>query len=408
MTEEAEEQSPEMSEELENMGEYIQSLEAVDLNKLTPDNLVEMEEKINSLLDPEKLAKLGIPGGVLPPYLQERVDRIEGELYPRINNARRYLAQFEDSKTLGAPLLPIATGFERLDNILDGGLYEGLYIIGAISSLGKTTWAMQIADQVAGTGKDVLVFSLEMARSELIAKSISRNTFKATFKGKRNSNLAKTARELLKGSWPERFTEKEFELVGEAMIEYNNTSAGNLYILEGEGDLGFKEVKEAVEKHVRLTGNKPLVVVDYLQIMAPWDPRATDKQNMDKAILELKRLSRRYGLTIICISSVNRQNYNSPATMEMLKESGSLEYSADVVFGLQLHGVELEGKKIPGTKESFKFDVDEAKRADPRQVELKLLKNRNGITGEKLYFNFFPKFNYFEECDPFEDFGADW
>ena len=43
----------------------------------------------------------------------------------------------------------VSTGFENLDEILDGGFYPGLYIIGAISSLGKTTFALQVADNAA-------------------------------------------------------------------------------------------------------------------------------------------------------------------------------------------------------------------------------------------------------------------
>ena len=62
-----------------------------------------------------------------------------------------------------------AHGVCALDRALDGGLYEGLYIVGAISSLGKTTLVTQIGDQIASGGQDVLVFSLEMARAELMA-----------------------------------------------------------------------------------------------------------------------------------------------------------------------------------------------------------------------------------------------
>jgi len=70
----------------------------------------------------------------------------------------------------------ISTGFNTLDVALDGGLFEGLYVIGAISSLGKTTLAIQIADYLASQGRDVLYISLEMSRYEIMAKSISRHT----------------------------------------------------------------------------------------------------------------------------------------------------------------------------------------------------------------------------------------
>lgn len=71
----------------------------------------------------------------------------------------------------------ISTGFENLDKLLDGGLYPGLYVIGANSSLGKTTLVLQIADSIAKSGQGVLIFSLEMSRFELIAKTLSRMSF---------------------------------------------------------------------------------------------------------------------------------------------------------------------------------------------------------------------------------------
>ena len=69
----------------------------------------------------------------------------------------------------------VKTGFYQFDR-LAGGLYPGLYVIGAISSLGKTTFVQQLADNVAAAGKPVLFFSLEMSMLELASKSISRKT----------------------------------------------------------------------------------------------------------------------------------------------------------------------------------------------------------------------------------------
>ena len=79
---------------------------------------------------------------------------------------KNYLQEFTNgiADSVNTPYIP--TGFSNLDKILEGGLYEGLYIVGAISSLGKTTLITQIADQIAEAGEDVLIFSLEMARSE--------------------------------------------------------------------------------------------------------------------------------------------------------------------------------------------------------------------------------------------------
>lgn len=285
--------------------------------------------------------------------------------------------------SVNTPYIP--TGFSNLDSLLDGGLYEGLYVVGAISSLGKTTLVLQIADQIAEAGEDVLIFSLEMARSELMAKSISRLTLLDVLQNKGSIQDAKTTRGVTTGSRYMFYSQTEQDLIQRAITAYSKY-AGNIYIHEGIGDIGVAEVREAIKKHILFTGKKPVVLIDYIQILFPADIRATDKQNTDKAVLELKRISRDYKLPVIGVSSVNRASYNAPATMEMLKESGSIEFGSDVIWGLQLKGV---GKKD--------FDINTAKSKNPREVELVVLKNRNGATGGKLSFEYYPMFNYFKE-----------
>jgi len=217
--------------------------------------------------------------------------------------------------------------------VLEGGLYEGLYIIGAISSLGKTTFVLQIADQIAQQGQDILIFSLEMARSELMAKSMSRITFDLS-KDPRN---AKTTRGITTGKRYQNYNPVERELI-KASIKAYGEYANHIFINEGMGDIGALEIKETVKKHINITGKSPVVIIDYLQLIAPYEIRATDKQNTDKAVMELKRLSRDYKIPVIGISSFNRQNYNQPVSMEAFKESGAIEYSSDVLLGLQLKG----------------------------------------------------------------------
>ena len=281
----------------------------------------------------------------------------------------------------------ISTGFPMLDEVLDGGLYEGLYIVGAISSLGKTTLVTQIADQVASKGQDVLIFSLEMARSEVMAKSISRHTIMEVLQTGGDTKNAKTVRGVTVGKRYEKYSNTEKDLITNAVQAYSGY-AKHIYITEGVGDLGVQQIRETVEKHTRYTGNTPLVIVDYLQILAPANERATDKQNTDKAVMELKRISRDFKTPVIGISSFNRDNYNNPVSMQAFKESGAIEYSSDILIGLQLKGA--------GDKD---FDPTEAKKKDPREIELVILKNRNGQTGAKVPFEFYPMFNYFVEND---------
>lgn len=287
--------------------------------------------------------------------------------------------------SVNTPYIP--TGFKGIDEALDGGLYEGLYIVGAISSLGKTTLVTQIADQVAKQGHDVLIFSLEMARSELMAKSISRHTIMEVLQTGGDTKNAKTVRGITAGVRYANYNDTEKELIKNAVTAYSDY-AKHIYITEGVGDLGARQIRETVEKHVQYTGNTPLVIIDYLQILAPYNERATDKQNTDKAVMELKRISRDFKTPVIGISSFNRDNYNNAVSMQSFKESGAIEYSSDVLIGLQLKGA--------GNKD---FDPTEAKKKNPREIELVILKNRNGQTGTKIPLEFYPLFNYFTEMN---------
>lgn len=310
----------------------------------------------------------------------------EAEKQEYLNNSTAtYLWQFIGSIGAGVDTPYTPTGFRELDRNLGGGLYEGLYVIGAISSLGKTTLALQIADQVAKGGRDVLIFSLEMARNELIAKSLSRLTAQLSMERGTHIEKAKTTRGITVYQLWKSYSEEEKNLITDAVGAYGDY-AERIFIIEGIGDIGVGEIRDTIKKHISITGNTPVVVLDYLQIVAPYNERATDKQNTDKAVLELKRMSRDYKLPVIGISSFNRDNYNAAVSMQAFKESGAIEYSSDVLIGLQLAGTGESG-----------FDVDEEKKKNPRTIEAKILKNRNGRTGTTVFFEYYPQYNYFRE-----------
>lgn len=317
-------------------------------------------------------------------HIQDEAEQAQREAYLNTSTAH-YLQSFIDgiADSVNTPYIP--TGFKGLDAVLDGGLYEGLYIVGAISSLGKTTLITQIADQIAQAGQDVLIFSLEMARAEIMAKSISRHTLQQVLSSGGDIRNAKTTRGITTGKRYENYSKTERDLINGAIVAYSQY-AEHIYISEGIGDIGAEQIRETVKQHTLFTGNTPVVIIDYLQILAPYSERATDKQNTDKAVMELKRISRDYKTPVIGISSFNRANYSVSVTMEAFKESGAIEYSSDVLIGLQLKGM--------GEKD---FDANEAKKKSPREIELVILKNRNGSTGDKLGFKYYPLFNYFEE-----------
>ncbi len=284
--------------------------------------------------------------------------------------------------SVDTPAVP--TGFEGLDAALDGGLYEGLYVVGAISSLGKTTFILQMADQIAKQGRDVLFFSLEMARSELMAKSISRLTWELC--GGESAN-AKTTRGITDGKRYAGYSQKERTIIQQAVAAYE-AFAGRLYICEGAFDTGADKIAKTLARHVKLTGRVPVVMIDYLQILAPAEPRATDKQNTDRAVFELKRLSREYKTPVVAISSLNRENYTAKMSLAAFKESGAIEYSSDVLLGLEF--------ALPQGAEKLTPDLlDEAKRQNPRRIELKVLKNRTGESGAVVDFVYWAQWNGF-------------
>ena len=307
------------------------------------------------------------------------------------NSAGANLQAFMNGIAASAETRPFPTGFQKLDNILDGGLYEGLYVIGAITSLGKTTLVMQMADQLAEKGEDVLIFSLEMARTELMSKSISRLTAQIAKWQNIPMNNAKSARGITNGHKWNNYSETEHKLITKAIDAYSKY-ASNVYIMEGLGDIGVAQIAETVKKHIALTGKRPIVVVDYLQIVAPYNERYSDKQNTDKCVLELKRLSRDNKIPVIAVSSLNRSNYSSSISAEAFKESGAIEYSSDVLLGLQFKGAGTKDAKGNST-----FDSEAAARKNPREIDLKILKNRNGAKGAVLEFRYYPVFNLYEE-----------
>lgn len=285
------------------------------------------------------------------------------------------------------------TGFNELDRILNGGLYnEKLYAVGAISSLGKTTLVMQIADNIARSGRDVLIFSLEMSEFELYGKSISRLTYEITQREGGNPQNAKTELGITLYERWRHYSAAEMNLLNQAIIEHRDTIGQHKKVLSGIGGYTVDSIRTATEKHISFTGKAPVVIVDYVQILESTDPRLSDKQKTDHDITALKRLAVQYKTPVLVISSLNRQNYKLPISYEAFKESGAIEYSVDVLIGLQLHGV--------GEPD---FNVDKAKQADPREIELVLLKQRQGKTGLKIGFDYYPMFNYFTETGVIEN-----
>ena len=321
---------------------------------------------------------------------------------------------------------PIRTGFRELDDYLQDGIRTGLYVVGAVTGLGKTTFILQIADYIAKQGHDVLYFSLEMTKAELMAKSISRNTFEIIRGGfydkdgqPENKAKPKTTTDILLGYRYDNYSLEEHALIMDAKDRYRK-EAKHLYIIDGLADISTDDIRQRIETHKTITGNSPVVFVDYAQILKAKDVRLSDKQKTDLNIVDLKCISRDYKTPVIAISSTNRASYQEPIDRSSFKESGAIEFTSDVLIGLQYEGMNykkdkkvIEDKKTGEAKEIqiqesdaehkrrvndlLKEQTEKKKNGQPQNIELKILKNRHGYeTGNNgVHLNLYPQYNYY-------------
>ena len=305
--------------------------------------------------------------------------------------ACNYLDSFLNGDTL-TEMPYIETKFKQFDAALDGGLYPGLYVLGAISSMGKTSLMLQLADQIAAQKIDVLYFTLEMGAHELIAKSLSRYSF---IESGYSDQDAATARSITNMHKRALYNNYQIINVEKAEENYYTEVSNNLWYFESLGDIGTNEIRREVEKHQKATGKTPIVFIDYLQILKPYNEFWTEKRNTDKAVTELRKLSRDYKMPVFCISSLNRDSYKGDIDLNAFKESGAIEYGSDVLLGLQ--PPDLEDGSTPKEAKANKKVIEEEKRKVNRELEIKILKNRSGSTGQRIRFDYNAKFNYFTD-----------
>lgn len=294
-----------------------------------------------------------------------------------------------------------STGLKALDNVLNGGLREGLYCIGALSGAGKTTLVLQIADAIAAAGNDVLYISLEMSADELTAKSISRRTYQQCIEGGADrENILAIARTTLNVLRCDIATKAQSEAFQRAATDYAEREAKHLYIVEGMQGVNAATVRQLVEQHSQYHGRAPVVVIDYMQLLTIADTtQNTDKQKMDAAVKALKDLSRDYEIPVLAISSMNRASYDGGLNMASYKESGNIEYTADVLLALEIPLPDsCKGKSDKAVKERFEklAEINARQRnGEPVKVNIKVLKCRTAAPGTAAAVDSCNMFNCF-------------
>ena len=261
-------------------------------------------------------------------------------------------------------------------------MYAGLYVLGAISSLGKTTFIYQMAEQMAKLGNHVIYISLEQSKLELASKSIAREIYV------NNKENAITSLQIRKNP------------INDAVhnaIENIKTYADKLTVVECAFGMTMSDIEDYVKEYSETyNGAKPVLIVDYLQAIKPENDKMNTKEQIDTTMKRLKNLQIENQMVILAISSINRGNYLNQIDFESFKESGGIEYTADVIWGLQL--AILKEQKYLNEKDTEKKRqmIKEAKKASVRRIELVCLKNRFGISNYTCQFDYHTAFDYFE------------
>ena len=269
------------------------------------------------------------------------------------------------------------TGFDNIDLLQI--FSPGLYLLGATPACGKTTFAWQLLEQFAANGETCIFCSYEMSEFELFSKSLAREMFK------RDPHCEISAADIRNGASSPLFLDVFIDAANEKnsvqLFEFRDESVDDLLRI--------------IRPFCNDKDKSPIVCVDYLQIIPPSDDvkLSTDKTRIDGIVHKLKTFQRETNTTFIIISSFNRVNYFQQVSFESFKESGNIEYTADVVWALQLFVANSikDGANISSTRKKF----DDAKKIQPRQIQLKCLKNRNGNNYD-CFFHYFSAHDFFE------------
>ena len=297
-------------------------------------------------------AEHGEGGEGLPSELQELVP---------------YMAALEQRQS-GAVFQGLDSGFQHLNNICDG-LNTGLFVLAAPPGEGKTTLAWQIACQVAAIESVPVIFvSMEQSKGELRDKALSRISRVS------NRHIRRGRLEIDEPAW---------ERVLGAATDYAITGQF-IKIIEGDHETSVDKIRGHAADFMRsCSATRCLIVVDYLQIIPLGKDEViksgSTKDKVDHHVSALRRLARDLNACVMAISSENRAGYGKKAMMNVFKESGGIEYSADIAAIL--------------SRDKHAEPNDEY-----RMQDLTIVKNRNGERG-RIGFKFFLAQARFEETE---------
>ncbi|MEK7650242.1 MAG: replicative DNA helicase, partial [Patescibacteria group bacterium] len=266
------------------------------------------------------------------------------EAWERIDNLHK-----GDGAIRGVP-----TGFEKLDNLLSGLQPSDLVILAARPSMGKTSFALDIARNAAVQHKvPVGIFSLEMSNQQLIDRFIAAEAHVDLWK-LRTGRLSENSNDFVR-------INDALARLAEAPIYIDDAATSNVLQMR------------AMARRLQSEANLGLIIIDYLQLMQPRQHTDNMVQQVTEISRSLKQLARELNVPVLALSQLNRsvETRHPPIPkLSDLRESGSIEQDADVVM--------------------FIYREDRAKKDSnrPNIAEIMVEKHRNGPTGKvDLYFN---------------------
>lgn len=262
----------------------------------------------------------------------------------------------------------VPTGYNELDKMTAGLQPSDLIILAARPSMGKTSFAMNIAQHAAiveGTG--VAVFSLEMSKEQLVMRLLSSV-------GRIDSQRIRTGK-LHDDDWPK--LSRAVGMLTEAPIFIDDTPAISVL------DMRAKVRRLAAQHDIGL------IVVDYLQLMRGRNSTENRTQEISEISRSLKALAKEHNVPVIALSQLNRgleSRTDKRPMMSDLRESGAIEQDADIITFIYRDEVYNKAEDNP----------------NKGLAEIIIGKQRNGPTGTvQLYF--IKEFTIFENYSSFDE-----
>ena len=243
----------------------------------------------------------------------------------------------------------IASGYPALDNMTTGFHEEELIILAARPAVGKTAFALNVAQNI-GTklGLTVAIFSLEMGAESLVDRMLAAE-------GVINSRSIRTG----------QLTDEEWQKL---MIAQSNLARASIYIDDTPG-IRITEIRSRARKLAQETGNLGLVLIDYLQLITG-NGRESRQQEVSEISRQLKILAKELKVPVIALSQLSRsieQRQDKKPMLSDLRESGSIEQDADIVAFLH--------------RDDYYNNEEEEGGIPNNTVEVIIEKNRSGARG---------------------------